>query len=374
MRYAVLAFLSIFVFVGLAILSFGLWQILDATGSSAWPVSQGTVLRSEFLVERETDEQFDTRPDIAYRYRVVGKDIEGETLRKGINTTMTPSETRRWVNEHPVDKKVDVYVDPEDATNTVLEPGIPTEAWFFVGFGAIFTIVPTVIALTSWSAITKRTSDANPRDWGKDGAGAATGHAGRNRSGSGCGWLFVIGFFGIFLSVGLGMLNYAIPARAAEARSVDWPSVEGVVIYRGVEHTTSEQDNRTKHTYTPKVVYDYVIDDVTYTSEGITLSDAGSDDRGDARKAIQPYPKGKAVEVFYDPTDLYNGTLKTGRSGGSFVLLILGYVFSAVGGLPIVGIMIFKLFGKSSISNSADDFVDTEDTTDAYVAPWDRDD
>lgn len=374
MRYAVLAFLSIFVFIGLAILSFGLWQVLDATGSSSWPVSQGTVLRSEFLIERETDEQFDTRPDIAYRYRVVGKDFESDTLRKGINTTMTPSETRRWVNEHPVDKMVDVYVDPEDATNAVLEPGIPTEAWLFIAFGAIFTVVPTIIALVSWSAVTRRNSGARNPDWDEDRADGAIGRSGRTRSGSGCGWLIAIVFFGIFLCVGLGMLNYAIPARAAEARSVDWPSTNGTVIYRGVQHTTSEQENRTEHTYTPNVVYDYVIDDVTYTSSGITLSDAGSDDRSDARKAIQPYPKGKQVEVFYDPTDFYNGTLKTGHSGGSFVLLILGYVFSAVGGLPIVGIAIVKLFRKLSIGNSVGDFVDTENTTDAYVAPWDRDD
>lgn len=383
-KLAILGFLSIFVLVGLGVMSLGIWTILDATGASAWPVSKGTITRSEFLVVQETDEHFRTRPDIGYSYRVSGKDYAGETLNKNVSDTFSPAESRRWVNEHPVDSEVDVYVDPNDATNAVLEPAVPIEAWFFVAFGAIFAGVPTVIGIVTMLTIRRvagsmERSDRVDAEHGEERQEVVLARRFAKAGRPLFGYVILVGFFGIFLAVGLGMLSYAIPMREREAASVDWPRTQGTVIYRGVEHSTSSSENGTKHTYTPRVVYDYMIDGVTYTDGGITFSDAGSDRRRKAIDAIQPYPKGKQVEVCYDPDDFYNAALVPGTSGGSLILLILGIVFSAVGGLPIVGITIAKLWKSLSLGggqaatvegDTYDPFRDTE-IEDPFDRPWD---
>jgi hypothetical protein len=369
MKYAIGAFLSIFVFVGLAILGFGLWTILDATSASDWPVVKGKVLRSEFVIEREDANNFVTTPNVVYSYRVGKNSYESDVLAKGIGSSYSPGESRRWVNDYSVGKTIDVFVDPDEPTEAVLKPGIPLEAWFLVAFGAVFTSAPVIIGFVAMRSIRRMQFSESDID-----------HASVRGNKPTIGYVVAAGFFGIFLIVGLVILSIAISKRQVEADSTSWPTVRGEVIYSGVRHETKSGENGTEHSYYPRVVYNYSIDNTTYTAQGISLSDAGTSRQRDAAKAIKPYPKGTPVDVYYDPSDHYQAALKTGSSSGSLIFLIVGGVFTAVGGFPIIGFTIAKVWKSLNLGTTEPVTADQEaydpfratEAEDPFDAPWDR--
>ena len=374
MKYFVFVFLGLFAIAGLAVLAFGIQAMVEGTDSNSWPTAPGEIVRSDYEIVRNSSDDFDTAAKIRYTYEVVGELLEGDRVQVGLASEGSPAENRRLTNQYPVGAKVNVYYDPEEPTEAVLEPGIPTTAWLLIAVGAVFTAVPILISAVAFGIFSRLSSRAS--------SGLADADSQRsNASTNSLGYLLAAGFFAVFLVVGLVVLGFGLSQRRAESASVNWPETTGKVVYSGIRHETRRGDDGREHSYYPRVVYDFVLDGTTYTSEGITLSDAGSSRQRNAAKAIKPYRAGKDVSVFYDPEDPYSAALKPGRSTGSLIMLIIGGLFSLIGGIGVGGITLYCVRkalvlddgGQASDDGeSYDPFAETE-RQDPFDRPWDED-
>jgi hypothetical protein len=149
----------------------------------------------------------------------------------------------------------------------------------------------------------------------------------------------------IFVVVGgillaLGVNNY----RDGEATK-SWESTSARVLSADVrEDVDTKRDSngrsRTRTTYKPVIRYEYMVDGNSYQGNRIRFGDyQGGEDR--AYDAINRYPAGSNVPVYYDPANPGDAVLEQGADqtgvylfggiGGGFV--IIGLAALALGGI-----------------------------------------
>ena len=372
-------FLSVFAIIGLGAMSFGIWGVMRGAESNAWPTAPGEIIRSDYDIVENSADRFRTDAIIEYTYKAVGKTFTSDQLDAGGLDGGSPSDDRRRTNEYPVGKKVNVPYNPDEPSDAMLIPGVASGSWILIAFGAIFTAVPIVIGLVAKSAISRIDNGRHTTNLDSQSVELPSP---RLRGGGShrplMGFLVLMGFFGIFLTVGAVLLGIGLSTRSKELAAKSWPSTQGVVVYRGVREEKHENDNGTDYSYHPRVVFDFDLEGTTYTSEGLSFVSRGYSTHRAALEELKPYRNGEPVEVFYNPEDRYDAILQPGASSGSLIFLILGSVFSAVGGIAMVGIGIHRV--KSGLKlgegetvtpegESYDPFDETE-VTDPFDVPW----
>ena len=127
--------------------------------------------------------------------------------------------------------------------------------------------------------------------------------------------LIVAGAILIFVSITLG--------RKAKA-SLEWPAVPGtVVISQLVENTAGEATS-----YDPLVTYSYAVNGQAFQCSRVGFIASKS------KKVLAKYPKGGAVQVFFDPAKPSSTVLEKGGSTRFMVFLgvalIVGGCLAAV--------------------------------------------
>ena len=102
----------------------------------------------------------------------------------------------------------------------------------------------------------------------------------------------------IILVMGLGLTTILSRTLLADATaSESWPTTTGTVVTSEVRTQRSGDGN----SYSARVIYDYVVDDVAYTSGKITVADGGSSRSAPATRLVEQYPVGSQVDVYYNP-------------------------------------------------------------------------
>ncbi|MBL4884939.1 MAG: DUF3592 domain-containing protein [Planctomycetaceae bacterium] len=140
---------TIFAVVGGCFMWFWGWPVLQmAKASQDWPSTNGSVLSSEVVSNRDNDGDTSYRPQIEYSYQVDGQDYQQGNIRyDGDWGSSNSSYAHKTVREYPIGKQVDIYYDPENVTEAVLEPGVTWASYSILGFGLIFFLVGSVILL-----------------------------------------------------------------------------------------------------------------------------------------------------------------------------------------------------------------------------------
>lgn len=97
-------------------------EVRQARRSQAWPVTEGTVLRSEVVVERvQADDDF--HAEVTYRYRLNGREYQGDRIGFGFELSDRLDSAEAIVARYPAGSSILVYYDPADPSQSVLEPG-----------------------------------------------------------------------------------------------------------------------------------------------------------------------------------------------------------------------------------------------------------
>ena len=114
--------------------------------SLKWDVVEGEVQEVKQVVERgdPTRRQRFDFVDVNYRYRVKGKDYFGDRIRFTVGKRSMNTELERY----PVGKVVKVYVDPEQPSMSVLEPGVDISNYIALLAGVFFIAAGIVLAIT----------------------------------------------------------------------------------------------------------------------------------------------------------------------------------------------------------------------------------
>ncbi|MBN2280877.1 MAG: DUF3592 domain-containing protein [Candidatus Marinimicrobia bacterium] len=121
-----------------------------------WPSVQGTISSSEFdcwEAEKKVDGRYVTETKCAasveYEYTIGGVSYINSDIRpnSGIKITYDRNTAQKIVARYPVGAKVEVYYNPEDASNSVLEKEMKLGNWllyllpFIFGLAIVLVIV-----------------------------------------------------------------------------------------------------------------------------------------------------------------------------------------------------------------------------------------
>ena len=106
--------------------------------------------------------------------------------------------------------------------------------------------------------------------------------------------------------------------------SKNWPSTEGIIISSEVKqtkHRKSGSSSGYRYKYSPKVKFEYYVDDETYTSRRISFADYSSSNRSSAKQIADYYHPEKEVTVYYDPLEPKVGVLEPGTANMSTIIV-----------------------------------------------------
>src|SRR5471030_277586 len=104
---------------------FGLLRLRSQIqAANNWTKTEGVIIASgvEQPPSHVSDDLNDATPTIRYRYRADGQDHESDQIRIGGQPMMTRVLAGRLVARYPVGAHVDVFVDPNNLADALLEP------------------------------------------------------------------------------------------------------------------------------------------------------------------------------------------------------------------------------------------------------------
>ena len=147
---------------------------------------------------------------------------------------------------------------------------------------------------------------------------------------SGCSnaFIFVVGrlfplSFGlgsmIFLGVGLWMINKGM-------QSENWDKGTATITSSEIEKTESRSKDaqgftRTSTSFSVRVTYAFTVEGSNYEGNTVGFGTMSHNERSDAQEELKSYPKGKTIEVYYDPENPSDSVLKKGVFWPMYIMI-----------------------------------------------------
>lgn len=123
--------------------------ILDnARASESWPTAPGRITESELERYRDDGKTMYTAL-VVYEYSVGNQQWEGDSVWFGQYSSSSRSEINRTVTQYPVGRTVDVYYQPDDPANSVLQPGATTSSYIVFSIGMVFLAIGSLLVLAT---------------------------------------------------------------------------------------------------------------------------------------------------------------------------------------------------------------------------------
>lgn len=150
----------------------------------------------------------------------------------------------------------------------------------------------------------------------------------------------------------LVLLIAAVPTEALMVRIffqalavASWPTVEGIVLRSEVKdqfvgiHTQYEAD----------ILYRYTVNGQAFESASVRTRGTATRYKGDAEKAVNRFPTGSVVRVYYDPKNPAESYLEAGADPINCLLIVLPLFF----GVGCAGHLISRLRESLGRANGA---------------------
>lgn len=322
------------IFAGLAYNLLRLRRQMEA--SKAWIKSDGNIVASEAKIplSHTSDDQDDVDAFIRYRYLVGGQMHESGCIKFGGQSMMSRAFADTLVAKYPVGASVDVYYDPRDPKNAVLEPrkrdNLVAQFVFTVAFGAAAAILSAHLI-----------------------AGKVL-YAGNGVP------LFAYALpLVAFMCAGLSIVAFVKGRRQAKA-SASWPTSPGTITTSAIVEEKiedkkadgddtpgfSQRQQRFTLRYRVDLRFAYRVGQRDYV--GTTWAWGWTPiygRRDQAEKVTGQYSKGQQVIVYYDPAQPDIAVLEPANRQGSLAPLVFGAIF-AVGGAVLLALFVNVGFGQ----------------------------
>jgi hypothetical protein len=284
-----------------------------------WDKIEGviTVSRVDQPPQHASDDLNDATPIIRYRYRAGGQDLEGDQLAIGGQAMMTRVLAAKLVGRYPVGAHVDVYVDPKNPTQVLLEPAEPRNITALVALTLTFGLAAAVLIAHSIAGRVLYTNKGVPL------------------------FLFPLPILALLGAI-CGVVAFFRARQRANA-STRWPTAAGIVTASNViEEAIAEKSDDDKSVVAPKMIHRYQVD-LRYAYQVDKRDFVGTEAnwgmtaiygrRDVAEKAAGRYRLGQPVTVYYDPERPRTAVLEPDSRAGSSAPLILAALCAVVGGI-----------------------------------------
>ncbi len=138
------------------------------------------------------------------------------------------------------------------------------------------------------------------------------------------GRLFPLSFgFGsmIFLGVGLWMINKGM-------QSENWDKGTATITSSEIEKTESRSKDaqgftQTSTSYGVSVKYSYTVEGGNYEGNTVGFGTMSHNERSDAQEELKSYPKGKTIDVYYDPENPSDSVLNKGVFWPMYIVIVV---------------------------------------------------
>jgi hypothetical protein len=310
---------------GVCLLIFGglLFNLVRLRGqmkaASNWDRMEGVIIASgvEQPASHVSDDLNDATPIIRYRYRAGGQDHEGNQTRIGGQPMTTRVLAGRLVARYPVGAHVDVFVDPANPANALLEPGQQGNLAAQLAFTITFGFIAAILIAHAIAGKVLYSGNGVPL------------------------FAFALPFVAILAAV-FSIVAFMRSRRLAQA-SARWPTTPGTittssVIEEVIEDRSNNDSNnnkaiiRTIHRFQVDLRFGYRVDRRDFVGTNVSWGwTAVYGLRELAEKAASQYPQGRPVTVYYDPEQPGNAVLEPDNRQGSMAPLIFGGISAAVG-------------------------------------------
>jgi Protein of unknown function (DUF3592) len=282
-----------------------------------WDKIEGVITVSEVdqPPAHVSDDLNDATPVIRYRYRAGGQDLESDQVAIGGQPLTTRVFAGKLVGRYPGGAHVDVYIDPDNPKNALLEPGRQGNISALLAFAITFAFAAAVLVAHSIAGRVLYSGNGVP--------------------------LFAFALPALaLLGAVFGVAAFVRGRRLASA-SAQWPTVAGIVTTSGViEEQIEEKNNDDKSRirkisrYQVDLRYAYRVGRRDFVGTAANWSwTAIYGLRELAEKAAGQYRQGQPVTVYYDPEAPGNAVLEPDSRRGSLAPLIAAAICTVVGGI-----------------------------------------
>jgi hypothetical protein len=146
----------------------------------------------------------------------------------------------------------------------------------------------------------------------------------------------------ISIGIGIALSNYS--AYKTSVESENWPIADGMIIKSEIERealdTKENNETTTEVKLFPKIVYKYQVNGKKYEYTKVFFSPSP----GPANQIVSRYPKGKIVQVYYNPGKPNQAVLVPGNASFNYV------PFFFAGVLIFLGVAIVTKLRKKSLA------------------------
>ena len=288
----------------------------ETRSASNWDKVDGVIIASDVdePLSDMSDDDDDATPVIRYRYRVNGRDLEGDRVRAGGVPMTTRMLAMQQVARYPLGAHVDVYVNPKNPKRALLEPRAQNNTVGTIIFAVVFGVIALILTAHGIAGHVLYTANGVP--------------------------LFAFALPGVTLLVAiLGLVSFVRTQQLARA-SLRWPTVSGTITTASVVEEVTEDDSdkdstirRKVHRYHVDLRYGYQVNGRGYVGTAVNFGWAaiyGARDQAEA--AASRYRPDENVTVYYDPDHPGTAVLEPTNRQGSFAPLIFSAIFAIGGG------------------------------------------
>lgn len=144
-------FFAIFILAGVTMAGFGIHNIVQAHESRNWLSTDGSITFSD--IERRSGSKGGSSyaPSVRYQYTIQGKQYEGSMVAIGLkHVSAGRSFAERIIKKYPQGKSLQVFYNPADPSESVLEPGLSKRSFILFSAGITFALIGSCFALVTW--------------------------------------------------------------------------------------------------------------------------------------------------------------------------------------------------------------------------------
>lgn len=291
-------------FSGVFLIALGA-KLVEIYRARNWLMTTGIVTESKVRArKRDTGDgsRFESEPLVAYEYEIDGKQYRGTRI--DFSERITGEEVGKTLARYPVGARVQVYYDPDNREQAVLERGFPPLVYVGV---AILVLCFMGSAILIPFGLTRTAEFIAP----------ALAHPQRALM------VVMLGGMGIFTA----LFAYAIQKQVWAAKN--WSIAAGRILTAEMEEyqkwETSKGRSRLRTFFRPSVVYTFEVKGQQYISDQVSFGGQFSATSSSLfNRRIQRYPEGSNVSVYYNPQNPTESVLEP-RAQGMTILLAVAF-------------------------------------------------
>jgi hypothetical protein len=276
-----------------------------------WARAAGVIVTSKAEVppSHTSDEDSDCTPTVRYRFSVDGKTYEGSHIQFGGQPDTMRMLAEQIVAKYPAGAPVDVFYDPKQPDNAVLQGKSAVAPALYVML-IVFTGACAVLASHSVAGKVLTTPNGVP--------------------------LFAFLVLLIPIALGVFLVGNFFKIRRERKASAHWPTAAGTITLSTVrEQVEIEEDDRRRREvikYVPDIRYRYRVGSRDYAGGTVAWGwNAIYGDQGSAAAVTAKYPGGGSVTVYYDPANPESAVLEPSSRSGAVVPLLAAALMGGIG-------------------------------------------